>query len=286
MQFPGLDDLIAATGKLATLPATVIELLQILNEPDAGADRVQRILERDPAMTANVLKISNSAFYGVRREISSVREALVMLGNRRTATLALATSMVPVLRRDLVGYRISRQEFWSHALLSAAAAAEVTVRLSRRELQCEAFTAGLIHDVGMLVIDPVLADARVVLEGGDLVNGARRQEQELLGFDHCRAGAALARSWGFPEILIPPLSGHHDPAPACLENPLVQVVAAGNLIARLATGDEPELQREPALKQLAELGLAGESVGELCLDLAGNLGEICDAATALVPANV
>jgi HD-like signal output (HDOD) protein len=282
LQLPGLNDLIASTGKLATLPATVIEILSLLNEPAAGADQVQRVLERDPAMTANVLRISNSAFYGVRREIASVRDALVMLGNRRTATLALATGMVPVLRRDLVGYGISRHEFWNHALLSAAASAEVAAKLGNAPLQCEAFTAGLIHDVGMLAIDPVLVSAKLCLDEGDLVGGACAQERRLLGFDHGQAGAELARSWGFPEILVPPLERHHQSPRDCLDDPLLQAVAAGNLLARMsATAGTPDESPEVA-DQLVQLGLDPDQVEELCLDLAGNLDKICQSATSAV----
>jgi HD-like signal output (HDOD) protein len=283
LHLPQLKDLVAATGKLATLPGTVIELLGILNDPTASAAQVQKILERDPAMTANVLKICNSAFYGVRREISSVRDALVMLGNRRTATLAFASSMAPVMRRDLLGYGLSREQFWRHALVSAAAAAEVAVRLDRSDLQCEAFTAGLIHDLGMIVLDPVLVASELELAVEGPLFGVCRQETKLLGYNHCQAGAMLADSWGFPEILIQPIADHHLPVNGGPHQHLVRAVAAGNIIAQALDPDLNQECQDQVPQCLIELDLDPDLLEQLRLDLTDNLGEICDAATALVP---
>lgn len=283
MQLPALHDLVSVTGKLATLPETVIRLLSILSDPHAPASRVQEVLERDPAMTANVLKISNSAFYGARRRIASVRDALVMLGNRRTATLAFATGMAPVMRQDLLSYGIGREQFWRQALMSAAAAAQVAARTGRQDLQCEAFTAGLVHDVGMLILDPVLAAAGFSLETEGPLYGTSRQEVAVLGYDHCQAGALLAEGWGFPEVLTRPVRFHHLPdleAGILESSPLVRPVAAGCLLAQALTPDlHGECQDEIA-QCLIDLGLPEDLLEQLRLDLTENLGETCHLATS------
>ena len=137
MNNPVLLDLVSATGDLATLPTTVVRLLDLLKDSTCSASKVVKVMERDPAMTANVLKLSNSAFYGARREISSVRDALVMLGNRSVVTLAFATGMAPIMRRDLLGYGITRERFWGHSLKAATASAIAAERLGLGELRCE-----------------------------------------------------------------------------------------------------------------------------------------------------
>jgi len=290
---PDLNELIAASGKLATLPITVIKLLDILNEPDASAQEIQKVLERDPAMTANVLKIANSAYFGVRREIASVRDALVMLGNRRTATLSFVTSMAPIMRRDFLGYGLTPQQFWAHALITAAASARVVCGTGNSQWQCEAFTAGLIHDLGMIILDPVLAKIQPSLAGNQEHSTICVQERDRLGFDHCQAGGLLAESWGFPEIMVGALSAHHldqlDPAQKTrLSWPVVQAVAAGNILAEALINPESE-DREailpPGLEDLdLETDLLEKTLAELSLDLQGDLGEIGFAATSLVPA--
>jgi HD-like signal output (HDOD) protein len=288
---PDLKELVASSGKLATVPATVIDLLRVLHDATAPAGEVQVILERDPAMTANVLKIANSAIYGVRREISSVRDALVLLGNRRTATLAFATSMAPVLRKDLEGYGLTREQFWTHSLLSAAAAARVAERTGHREVQCESFTAGLVHDLGMLVLDPVLGAAKLALEHDGSRLAICHLEREALGYDHCQAGASLAESWGFPEMLCQAIGAHHDLEKQTdlrgHENwPVMQAVAGGNIIAQLVDEEfQGEFDGDPR-RCLENLDLPGSLTEELRLDLTSNLSEICEAATALAPARV
>lgn len=283
MQSLSLPDLVAATGKLATLPSTVIDLLRLLSDSTACATQVQKILERDPAMTANVLKISNSAFYGVRREIASVRDALVMLGNRRTATLALATSMAPVLRQDLLGYGLGRQEFWDHSLRSAAASAAVCGHLDLRQIQCEAFTSGLIHDVGKLVLNSALLDQKeIVWTGNEDPWEICAIEEKVLGFNHCQAGAHLARNWGFPEILVEPIAFHHTLDPGISSGGAVNAVTAGNLVAEAVQWDEDDPRLPQVEAYLQDLGLAPDILDELRLDLSGDLSEICGAATTLV----
>jgi len=97
---PKIIELISSMEDMATLPATVVDLLCLLENPLASAENVKTVIERDVAMTANILKLGNSACYGSSREIYSVRQAIAMLGNRSVATLAFAAGMVPIMRRD------------------------------------------------------------------------------------------------------------------------------------------------------------------------------------------
>ncbi|PIE75907.1 hypothetical protein CSA17_05005, partial [bacterium DOLJORAL78_65_58] len=123
-------------------------------------------MERDPAMTANVLKLGNSAFYGARQEVATVRRALVRLGNRCVATLGFAAGMAPVMRSPLKGYGMKRCMYWEHSLTAAVASSEAVRLTTRGDLVCEAFTAGLIHNVGMLLLDPVLRQNEIVIPAG------------------------------------------------------------------------------------------------------------------------
>jgi HD-like signal output (HDOD) protein len=286
---PTIADLIGTTADLATLPSTVIALLDVLKEPSSGAADVEAVLERDPAMTANVLKLANSAFYGARRSIGTVRGALVMLGNRTVATLAFATGMAPVLRRDLDGYGTSRDAFWRHSLLAAAAAAWAADLVGLEDWRHECFTAGMIHDVGMLVIDRWLVENELTLPGpGDEAAG-RAAERTLLGFDHAEAGGALAEAWGFPEHLVTALRCHHAPDLAGDLARFTAAVSAGDVVAGVLAGDDPgapppdaamgEGWPATAVADLASLGFFANDFDDLRLDLAGDLDQTLAAAT-------
>lgn len=253
-----LREIIEATGELPALPATTARLLHLMDDELAGADAVLEVIGRDPALTANLLKLCNSAYYGLRREVGTVHEALVLLGNRTVVQLAFATSLGDVLRGPLAGYRLERDALWRHSLAVAVAAAHFCDILgpggaapgspsapaggaqarARRE---RAFTAGLVHDIGKLVLNgplkarlqqlPQTAGFDVLLQG----------ERDVLGFDHAEAGQALAESWNFPAALAGVIGRHHDPlpgagdvqpaGPAPQADDLLPAIVAANLAA-------------------------------------------------------
>lgn len=217
-------------------------------------------------MTANVLKLSNSAFYGVRGTVGSTRQALVLLGNRAVLTLAFATGMVPVMRRNLVGYGIDRDRYWEHSLTSAMAAGVAMDRLGDPERACEAFTAGLVHDIGMLALDAHLAANRMKLVPAFPLFNVSERERETLGFDHCDAGALLAG------VGLPVGAGARDRvSPPALASPgdvdLAAAVMVGDMVAQMASDRlEPDAWPE-ALEYLASRGVAADHLRELAMSV-------------------
>jgi HD-like signal output (HDOD) protein len=283
MSNKALYNLVANTGDLAALPTTVVDLLYLFREEDASAQSIVGILHRDPAMTANVLKMSNSAFYGARREISSVQEALVMLGNRAVVTMAFASGMAPVMRRDLTGYNVTRDRFWNHSILAASASSFAAERLGYAAKKCESFTAGLVHDVGMLVIDAHLVGTKKTLVTAEPAFDVSGAERRLLGFDHCEAGAMLAETWGFPQVLCQAIKHHHDPrlAPECQE--VVRSVAVGNLLALIIEQDLDPHTDPLVAGLLKKLDLEADFVASLRADLGGDQEDIVAEALSGEP---
>lgn len=234
-----LREIIEATGQLPALPATTARLLELMDDESAGAAAVLEVIGTDPALTANLLKLCNSAYYGLRREVGSVHEALVLLGNRTVVQLAFATSLGDVLRGPLAGYRLERDALWRHSLAVAVGAAHLAGAAGDRSLRERAFTAGLVHDIGKLVLNgPLKAKLQQLPQTGSY-DALRQGERDLLGFDHTEAGRALAESWSFPAALAEVIGRHHDlqgpeAAPAGAHDALVRAVAAANLGASRA----------------------------------------------------
>jgi len=286
---PDLEDLVASTGKLATLPGTVVDLLYLLDDPVSGTEDVRKIIERDPAMTANVLKLGNSAFYGVDREITCVRDALVYLGNRCVAALSFASGMAPIMRQELSGYSLTRHEFWNHSLITGAASSEALRQVGEPQLCSEAFTAGLVHDIGMLVINPWLDQNGIVLKTEGPLFGVCRLEQAELGFDHCQAGALLAKSWGFPKSLVDPIARHHMTEFGDHESPVTRGVAAGNIMAEYLDldMDQPTTGKYPKIGEcLTQLGYSHDLLEKVRLDLTTDLEKTLVRATSSSPVEV
>jgi len=280
---PVLHDLVSSIGDLATLPTTVVKLLDLLKDSTCSAAEVVKVMERDPAMTANVLKLSNSAFYGARREISSVRDALVMLGNRSVVTLAFATGMAPVMRRDLLGYGITCERFWGHSLKAAAASALAAEQMGLGDRRCEAFTAGLVHDVGMLVVDSHLVANHESIGLGEPTFNVSAIERRELGFDHTEAGAMLARHWGFPDGLVAPIQQHHEFDVTGTDRDVVHAVRAGNVLAQIVDEDLNPDSSPYVRRVLSDLSFDEDFLTQLRLDLAGNLEETLARATRPAP---
>ncbi|MCP4572191.1 MAG: HDOD domain-containing protein [bacterium] len=280
MTRPTIQELVDGTGELATLPSTVIRLLDLLRDADTCATEVQVVLERDPAMTANILKLSNSAYYGVRRTISTVRDALVLLGNRAVTTLAFATGMSPVLRRDLSGYGMGRDEFWGHCLTTAAASSLAADLRGDTRWRCQAFTAGLVHDIGMLVIDSHLSAEREQLPAAGDDMEQCRLEIDHFGYDHAEVGGALAEAWGFPTTLTAAITHHHNPGRALGAVEITRAVAAGDLVADALSRHPGRPWSPEVTRALTGMGFDPTDFGELALDLATDLDEtLAGAAT-------
>jgi HD-like signal output (HDOD) protein len=289
-----LRDLIASTHELAALPGSVVRLLELLDDMTAGADRVLAIIERDPSLTANLLKLCNSAYYGVQRKIGSVREALILLGNKTVVTLAFASGMGDVLRGPLAGYGMAKDDLWRHALATAVGAGYLATRTHAEELRDRAFTAGLVHDIGKLLLNRLLAshleqmphgalgpspapglasrDLTVVYTQEELT----RAERRLLGYDHCEAGGALAAAWHFPEMLEQAIRHHHNLRVEGDHTDLVRVVGAANFIAKgLGLDSGPMVPLEAGtLDPLTDQGIPEDAIFHLPQKLTGSVNEM------------
>lgn len=280
-----LQDIVAATGELPALPSTTARLLKLLDDDTVGADEVLDIVGRDPALTANLLKLCNSAYYGLRRRVGTVREALVMLGNRAVVSLAFATSLGDVLQGPLAGYRLERDELWKHALAVGVGAAHILGNAGDRDRRERAFTCGLVHDIGKLLLNgPLKAKLQQLPPAGDftvLVEG----ERAILGFDHAEAGAALAEAWNFPPALVAAIGAHHASVGAAAaglvddaDAPVLRAVQAANLVAsRAGLGAGTRHEEDQWRAGLVALGVDEAAAVELQLRLSGDVSALCEA---------
>jgi HD-like signal output (HDOD) protein len=274
---PTLPELIASTHELATLPNTVIRLLGLLDDLTVDATRVMDIVDKDPSLTSNLLKLCNSAYYSLPRRIGSVKEAVVLLGNKTIVTLAFACGMGEVLRGPLSGYGLAKDEMWCHALATGLGASYIAGKNGTTDLRDRAFTAGLVHDIGKLLLDRLLATSLQQLppraEGRTLIAA----ERQIIGIDHCEAGAALAKAWNFPPMLVCAIEHHHEPELADSAAELVRAVAAADLIARslgLGSTVTDAATAPESLEALTDQGIREETILHLVQQLPAEMEEL------------
>ncbi len=242
---PSLQDLIAASPRVGARPESVVSLMEIIDDPVVEVAKLLPIVEKDPVLTAGLLKLCNSPIYNFKRRIGSPREALVLVGNLTFARMCFTLSMRPVLERDLPGYQLGLDELWRHCLGTAYGAAFLVKASGHPELRDRAFTAGLLHDIGKLVLDTdlqtVVCEPVLVGTGGSARVRTQNRlritsdiERRQTGFDHAEAGAALLEGWNFPEDLVDAVRWHHDPTEADHQR-LARAVHIADQVVRFST---------------------------------------------------
>jgi HD-like signal output (HDOD) protein len=209
------EQILKDLNDLPVLPDVAVKIVQATSDPKGGAQRLARIITTDQAFTARVLRIANSAFFGLSRRIGTVTEAVVLLGTNRLRALALAAATYDLLNKEYPGYALRRGEMWRHSM-GAAIAAHLLAQRARLENTENAFVAGLLHDVGKCVLDAYIGPRFPDLMG--LVNSDRLSfpdaERELLGFDHAELGGMCADRWRLPAALAGAIRYHHEPSKA------------------------------------------------------------------------
>ncbi len=199
-----LKGVIGRLGTLPALPQTYARLAQMTQDPDCSLDAVAAVVERDPGITANVLKIINSAYFGLPRRVASVKETVRYLGIQPVKNLVLTVELF-----DGIGGTPKATSLQQHALARACAMREVLGRTALAEL---AFAAGILCDVGALLVEARLTvDAMAVARAQ--AAGAERDEaeRERLACTHAEVGAALLRQWNLPQALVEAVALHHHP---------------------------------------------------------------------------
>lgn len=235
-----LQDLIATAPGLSARPDSVASLMDIIEDPVVEAEQIVPIIERDPGLTAGLLKLCNSPAYSFRRRIGSPREALVLVGNLTFARLCFALSLEPVIHRNLPGYSLDLDTLWQHSLATAYGSAYLVKAIGLSELRDRAFTAGLLHDIGKLVLDQSLVQG---LDNGNenedgvgsQSNPSLEDERKQTGYDHAEAGAALLETWDLPGEIIEAIRWHHDPLKAPQNKRLALAIGVSDRVAHFAT---------------------------------------------------
>jgi len=200
---------------LPTLPTVITELISLIDNPKTSARNVSQLISTDQALTAKILKLANSAFYGFPREIATVQHAVVVLGFETVKNLGLSVS---VLERfsgtdaDGSGDEFDRQKFWEHSIACGVAARLLAGKL-RYRMSGEAFAAGILHDIGRLILSqyfPVeFAEVLSVMREEHLYIG--KAEEKVLGVTHADVGSWLAERWNLPDQLEQAIAMHHTP---------------------------------------------------------------------------
>jgi putative nucleotidyltransferase with HDIG domain len=205
-----LETVVAKVRQIPSLSIVVAELLASFDSEDVDIGYLVGKISQDQGLAARVLRVANSAFYGLSSRVGSVGEAVTVLGFHAVRSLALAAGITKVLPHK-EGGRFDALAFWQHAVGCGVAARILALRAGKNPET--AFTAGLLHDIGKLALDTYFREAFDAVLAYRAEHGCLMTEAEhaLLGFDHAAVGFEMARQWHFPPAIQQAIRDHHEP---------------------------------------------------------------------------
>jgi putative nucleotidyltransferase with HDIG domain len=195
---------------LLPMPQVVLKAQRLLIDPNSGFDDLSDIIETDQEITRNILNVANSAYYSLKNEVCSVRQACLMLGLDVIAEIIMAAGTSTLFGKALAAYGMNPRELWQHSLSTALGSRKIAEAI-RPSLANEAFLSGLFHDVGKMILDEHIFSKNDGFK--DFLGESREPhfmaENQILGFNHAELAAELCKKWKFPRTVIRAIRHHH-----------------------------------------------------------------------------
>jgi len=229
-----IDQLLADIERLPSFSEIVHKVLQMVKDPDADFHAVAKEISKDVGLTSDILRISNSAYYHPSREVRSVHEAIIILGLKTVKDIVLVSAARGILKQPVAGYRLEERDMWDHSLVVASLASKIAEDRKTKTPVDVAFTAGLLHDVGKIVLAQVFRKIYVQISMEMKQNPNQRfteLEKKYMGYNHSEIGAILLKKWNFPAELVEAALYNYTPDKASINPELTAIIHIANWIA-------------------------------------------------------
>jgi putative nucleotidyltransferase with HDIG domain len=229
-----VQKLVQAIDQLKPLPQVVSHLVKIADDPQASMRDIADIITHDPLITADLLRICNSAYFGMPRKIESVQEAITLLGLEKVVNLVLIKCCRANLGRAQQGYGHQEGELWRHAVSTALISGDLAERLAA-EARPRIFTGALLKDIGKVILDRFVAEAFGMIDNLVQTQGMsfKTAEKKVIGVDHAELGAIVAKKWQFSDKLVAIIQHHHLDCPAARDDLETNLVYLGDTVGMM-----------------------------------------------------
>lgn len=228
---PSMAATIRKITSISTLPHVTLEILKLSNNSRSGAGDMEKIIQTDAALTSKLMKMVNSAHFSLREPVLDVRKAIVFLGFKVVKDIALAASVCDLFANDKPIGSYRRTDLWRHSVC-VAIAAKLIAQKTKLNIQDQVFSTGILHDIGIIMIDQYLHDHfEKIMELHEENPNLGLLEANILGFTHTQLGAEVATTWKLPEEFLTVIENHHSPIKAKEKHrPFVSIMHIADVI--------------------------------------------------------
>ena len=250
MDLESLAIQVARSENLSVLPQVVSAVLKLVDDPETTGRTIEKVIERDAALASKLLKVAGSAYYGLQ-EVGSINRAVSVLGTNAIRSLVMNIAYQQLVSSRQCSKHFHKEQFWTHSL-AVATASKILGKLISPDRAEEMYTAGLLHDVGLLALDRFAPDEfdSALMKAADWQVSLADAEREVFGFDHSQVGGVLAVRWGIRGLIPDAIIYHYNPS-AGPEPRLINAVALADKLANrcgFRSGDaNPTVEIEPEM---------------------------------------
>jgi HD-like signal output (HDOD) protein len=226
--------ILRTVGQLPPMPQTVLKAREVMANPSSDFKELGELLETDQAIAAKVLKLANSSYYGLSGKVGSIQRASVVLGHKALGELITMGGTASILGNMLEGYGLEAGQLWKHSI-GVAFGSRIISNKKNPSLSNDAFTAGLLHDAGKLILDPYVLERQDAFQEfiANSDESFLTAEKQILEFDHSEIAFELCKSWNIPQALTTAIRYHHYPSRS-QGNELTYVVHMADGISMMA----------------------------------------------------
>ena len=254
------EKIMEEVSSFPSMPKAGIKLRALLAKKDVSVDEIEEILRHDPGLATNVLRLANSAFFGLRTKVSTLKHAVTLLGIRRFSQIAVSACMSKTMDNAVEGYGLTAGVLWLHSI-AVSTTAEALAKHKKLAETDDVFTPALLHDMGKLILGKFLNEESqkfesLVAEGIPLDVA----ENMILGTDHAEIGALILAKWSFPSDIVDTVRWHHNPEVLTVSKLQPEIVYLSNLLCQ-SNGDSDSTGGKfimPSSVVLDRLGIKSE----------------------------
>ena len=234
-----LGKILLSVSSFPSMPKAGVKLMTLLEEKDVSLDKIEKILNRDPGLTVNVLKLANSSYFGIPSKIGSAKHAIALLGTRRFSQIVLTACMNKSMDQAVEGYELPSGDLWHHSIVTSKTA-EALAKFIKLDDAVDVFTPALLHDMGKVVLGSFISEEIQAIE--EVVRGGLPMvlaENMILGTDHAEIGSQILANWFFPADIVNAVRLHHNPERVKNSNLQTEIVHLSDILSHSIKDNDP-----------------------------------------------